>query len=173
MSGLTDLFTSHREPRVDYGFLIVHRDVLFDPSMSIERLRAEYLRLTDEQDARDAQRAEEDEARRLTRSRIIRIARDRVKANSPRPPRPGTHCVYRYFSADGQLLYVGYTASAASRDQGHSQASPWYSRAFRRSFETFGSKEDALIAEWVAIQDEAPLYNKVSAYGQGIPRGER
>jgi excinuclease UvrABC nuclease subunit len=69
-------------------------------------------------------------------------------------------CLYRHFDAGGDLLYVGMSRNAAARLRGHKNAS-WYDDIASITIEHFETKAAAADAEWRAIQDEHPKFNKL------------
>lgn len=66
--------------------------------------------------------------------------------------------LYRYFSRGGRLLYVGITCDPATRNWQHRSA-VWFSVATLVRYELFPSRNLALIAESIAIEDEGPDFN--------------
>ena len=78
------------------------------------------------------------------------------KAQAAKP----TH-LYRHFSKDGELLYVGVSLSTLQRLGQHASNSEWYARIARVDIEQFPSREEALEAERRAIMDERPKHNIV------------
>lgn len=71
----------------------------------------------------------------------------------------GNQCqLYRHFSKDGELLYVGISRSALLRISGHKNAEWFPSGLF--TVENFPSREDAETAERKAIKEEKPKYNR-------------
>lgn len=68
--------------------------------------------------------------------------------------------VYRYWAADGTLLYVGMTSALDMRDSGHRTASPWYGEVARRTHTEYADRPTAAAAEAAAITTERPLYNR-------------
>ena len=67
--------------------------------------------------------------------------------------------LYRHYSKDGQLLYIGISLSAAHRLGQHKEHSHWYSRIARVEIERFESRQQALTAEREAIAKERPAHN--------------
>ena len=67
--------------------------------------------------------------------------------------------VYRFFDADGRLLYVGVTNDTGRRTQQHRQFAPWWDVATSCQFERYPSRLDALEAEATAIRAEHPIHN--------------
>lgn len=67
--------------------------------------------------------------------------------------------LYRYYDADGNLLYVGITDSISRRAHQHHKNAQWHEHAVRAELEHFRNREDALQAESIAIREEEPLYN--------------
>ena len=71
--------------------------------------------------------------------------------------------LYRYFDAQGRLLYVGVTATA-KREAQHSKGSRWYSYASRCEKTAFPNMTLARQAEGKAILLELPIFNFVGRY---------
>lgn len=67
--------------------------------------------------------------------------------------------LYRHFSRTGKLLYVGISYSAFVRLSQHSDNSHWFDKIKIVKIQKFNSREEALIAEKIAIEKEKPLYN--------------
>ncbi|MFG6084244.1 hypothetical protein ACEUZ9_000493 [Paracoccus litorisediminis] len=67
--------------------------------------------------------------------------------------------LYRHFSKDGELLYVGISLPAVARLKQHKSRAPWYSKIDRITIERFPSRADALLAEGRAICTERPVHN--------------
>ncbi len=67
--------------------------------------------------------------------------------------------LYRHFSADGGLLYVGTSANPLARTLSHSADSLWLVQTTLISIEWFISDLEANRAEIEAIQSEGPQYN--------------
>jgi predicted GIY-YIG superfamily endonuclease len=72
---------------------------------------------------------------------------------------PGHWFVYRLFSSDGSLLYVGITWSAKARWAKHRAKKPWWSQVSLAQVECFDGEREALAAEMEAIRDERPRFN--------------
>lgn len=70
-----------------------------------------------------------------------------------------THCLYRHFAADGELLYVGISLCAVNRLGQHKEHSTWFDRIARVDIERLETREAALAAERLAIVEERPVYN--------------
>ncbi len=69
------------------------------------------------------------------------------------------HFVYRVYSHDGTLLYVGSTCDVWSRIEMHSREAHWFDWAYRVDIEEFNDKRQALAAEKSAIVTEGPIGN--------------
>lgn len=74
------------------------------------------------------------------------------------------HHVYRYYSADDSILYIGCTNDLVARHRQHSTKAEWFSQSVRRSHETFPDKWHGRVAERAAIIVNRPLYNKTFNY---------
>lgn len=70
-----------------------------------------------------------------------------------------TCALYRHFNTDGVLLYVGMTSAPAQRMTHHASNSAWGREVATVTLEWFDSKQEALEAERVAIETEAPRNN--------------
>ena len=68
-------------------------------------------------------------------------------------------CVYRFFAADGTLLYIGCTVRGDQRIDKHRYSTPWFEQAANITLEHFGSWLAASHAEAAAIITESPKYN--------------
>lgn len=71
--------------------------------------------------------------------------------------------LYRHFSPDGRLLYVGISINALSRLTAHLSGSAWAEQIARVEIERFPSRRAALDAERKAIRAECPKFNIVHA----------
>ena len=97
------------------------------------------------------------ERRRFLRSYAMTEVCKR-RTTEPATCAPGAQ-LYRHFNEWGELLYVGVSLSAAVRLGGHRNTSGWFSEIAFITIEHFDTREDALIAEEIAIQKEDPIYN--------------
>ena len=68
--------------------------------------------------------------------------------------------VYRCYSADGQLLYIGSTNRWAAREAMHVQKSPWWPDVARIDKSPQRNIGIARRVEAAAIRDEAPVHNR-------------
>lgn len=68
--------------------------------------------------------------------------------------------LYRFYAADGSVLYIGQTCNFLARLRGHYTSSPWWPEVDRWTREPYESLGDVLDAEILAIQTEAPKYNR-------------
>lgn len=75
--------------------------------------------------------------------------------------------LYRLYSADGELLYVGITHSPSERFARHARDNSWWPLVAKRTVAWCSDRDQALRLEAAAVRDEAPLHN---AYLQGPPR---
>jgi hypothetical protein len=82
-------------------------------------------------------------------------------ASEARPATSGPQrtALYRHFDAQGRLLYVGISLSAFNRLSGHAHCSGWFARIASVTIEWYGSREDARLAERLAIFKENPKHN--------------
>ena len=75
----------------------------------------------------------------------------------------GPSCLYRYYDAQGVLLYVGITKDPDKRRRQHELRSEWYPHAGEPVIEWFDDRASALTAERAAIHDERPVFNRTGA----------
>jgi hypothetical protein len=67
--------------------------------------------------------------------------------------------VYRFFDADGRLLYVGMTNNLRSRWTAHAAEKPWWPEVASQSATWFGTRTEAAAAESAALKTENPVHN--------------
>lgn len=67
--------------------------------------------------------------------------------------------LYRFFGADGRLLYVGITGSLSERLMSHNSDKPWFAEIVNATFQHYKTRAEAMRAEQRAILREGPLYN--------------
>ncbi|MDX3109558.1 GIY-YIG nuclease family protein [Nonomuraea angiospora] len=75
--------------------------------------------------------------------------------------------LYRFFDADGTLLYVGITDSPLGRHGQHAATQRWWHLVKTATFEHHPTRDLALAAETEAIKTEHPAFN---AAGNDNPR---
>lgn len=80
------------------------------------------------------------------------------------------HCIaeqrtalYRFYDAQGELLYVGITNDPWRRWRQHVQEKPWYPQVKHQSVTWYDSKSAASKAETRAIRAERPEFNIAGA----------
>lgn len=91
------------------------------------------------------------------------IALFREARENPTTPRPVPHVVYRFYDADGALLYVGMTSDFKGRHRAHELRSPWYRFAVRHTTQDAESEDVARVVEREAIKSESPIFNGTGA----------
>lgn len=69
-------------------------------------------------------------------------------------------CVYRCFTADGSLVYIGSTSTRLKRLKIHETQSGWWPEVADVKTDRFPTIFEARAAERLAIIAEAPAYNK-------------
>lgn len=80
---------------------------------------------------------------------------------------PGMHeetpacrtALYRFYDAAGQLLYVGITGDAKARWRQHAKEKEWWPQVAHKRIAWFSSRDEAAVAERLAIVAEAPRFN--------------
>ena len=68
------------------------------------------------------------------------------------------HTVYRAYGTDDRLLYVGCTAKGLSR-MAQQQSKEWWQKTLYMTFQHFATRDEALLAEAEAIENEDPIHN--------------
>jgi predicted GIY-YIG superfamily endonuclease len=69
------------------------------------------------------------------------------------------HTLYRFWSRDGVLLYIGITSDAFTRFKAHSRSKDWFLEVHSATLDHFESRDELAEAEIAAIKREKPLYN--------------
>lgn len=81
--------------------------------------------------------------------------------------------LYRFYDADGELLYIGITSNPGARWKRHAGDKPWWTEVASTTIEHFGTREDVEVAERSAIRAERPKYNRQHNSSNGSTRGSR
>ncbi len=69
------------------------------------------------------------------------------------------HALYRFFAADGTLLYIGLTMNPGTRWKAHSKDKPWWTEVANVTVEVYPDRRSVEAAEVSAIKSEKPKYN--------------
>ena len=69
--------------------------------------------------------------------------------------------LYRLYSAEGNLLYVGITSDPARRFSQHAGEKKWWPQVVRRDVEWYETRDGALAAEEAAIRSKQPVWNEL------------
>lgn len=77
------------------------------------------------------------------------------------------HTLYRFFSSEGELLYVGMTHNIMARWVEHKREKDWYTEIAYGTTEHFPDRAQLKAAELQAIRSESPKHNKT-----GVPRNK-
>lgn len=80
-----------------------------------------------------------------------------------------THVLYRFYSATGQLLYVGITMNPPNRFKSHRDSKEWWGLVSGITVENYRSRKELMQAERRAIKVERPKYNIVHNKQQKTP----
>lgn len=70
-----------------------------------------------------------------------------------------TWAVYRFFDADGTLLYVGCSGAFVTRMEQHRGERDWFTEIALVQVEHHAKRDLGLAAEATAIRTESPRYN--------------
>lgn len=89
-----------------------------------------------------------------------------VTGSLPTRPGPGYTAVYRFYTADDALLYIGICDEPLKRWYSHAVDKAWWPDVARFRVVWFPSRDEALSAEREAIIAEKPMHNVV---WNGIP----
>ncbi len=85
-----------------------------------------------------------------------------IKVQNLKPePKTRSTQLYRHYSKDGTLLYVGVSLSAIKRLSEHNKESRWFPTISRVEIETYATREEALQKEKQTIKEETPLWNRM------------
>ena len=70
--------------------------------------------------------------------------------------------LYRHYNSAGQLLYVGQTMTMFARMliHAHGRDTHWVREVATITLVHYNSRAEARDAEWLAVNEEKPLYNK-------------
>lgn len=68
--------------------------------------------------------------------------------------------LYRFWDAEGSLLYVGVSNFLTGRFKGHARRSVWWPDIATLALETYATRRDVLDAEHRAILREGPIFNR-------------
>lgn len=80
----------------------------------------------------------------------------------------GRTALYRHYDENDRLLYVGISGAPENRMRWHKRHATWVERAVRFTGIWYGTRFAALAAEWKAITEEDPLFNR-----HGVKRMKR
>lgn len=69
--------------------------------------------------------------------------------------------LYRFYNAEGRLLYVGITSVGPSRWKQHAIEKGWWTEVASITIEHFDTRAEATLAERSAIQAEHPMHNVI------------
>lgn len=69
--------------------------------------------------------------------------------------------LYRFYDADGALLYVGITGVGIVRWYAHAVDKAWWTQVASVKLEHFATRDEALAAESAAILAERPRHNVI------------
>lgn len=75
--------------------------------------------------------------------------------------------IYRLFAADDTLLYIGIAKRFGTRWEQHARVQPWWPHVEHQTVRWLPSREDARLAEDVAIKAERPVYNIAGSPWEG------
>lgn len=78
--------------------------------------------------------------------------------------------LYRWWRADGTLLYVGKSVSLFARIAAHRKSSEFFAAAATMTIQRLESEAELAVAEVQAIRDEHPLFNVMHNRNGGIPK---
>jgi len=87
-----------------------------------------------------------------------------VEDPTEEPSRP--QALYRFFDAEGSLLYVGITNALLTRLSSHERTKPWWADVTTVTVEHYEDRDSVLLAETAAIVLEGPAHNAMRSVGQ-------
>lgn len=68
--------------------------------------------------------------------------------------------LYRFFNADGDLLYVGISLNPFTRWKQHRSEKPWWVEVVNVTIQHYDDRETVSLAELDATKNERPRYNR-------------
>lgn len=83
-----------------------------------------------------------------------------------------SHTLYRFFDAEGRLLYVGRTINPGRRWREHERHADWFADVATATRVAYPDADDLADAEIAAIQTERPLHNVAHAVREKRARAE-
>lgn len=78
--------------------------------------------------------------------------------------------VYRHYDSDNILLYIGISQDFLSRTFMHKRSAHWWRQIATIKVEHFSAREDAEIAEKLAIIKERPIFNTTYSTDPLLPQ---
>jgi len=82
------------------------------------------------------------------------------KTASPRkPPPPKGRWMYRLWSADDRLLYIGITDRGKTREREHARSKSWWPEVHHVTYQRVHTRAELRFLEAEAIRRERPKYN--------------
>ena len=87
------------------------------------------------------------------------VANARRLAQRGSVPQPQSAVLYRFFDAEGTLLYTGISRAFLNRLGQHRRGLEWFREVHTITLEHFDTRKEASAAERVAILEERPLHN--------------
>lgn len=93
-----------------------------------------------------------------------------VATRPSEPPHEGAAAVYRFYNADGALLYIGSTSRPAVRWYQHKTTKEWWSSVASYSLTWWPDRAEAFAEEYRSIRGEAPLHNAMGVFPFGTPQ---
>lgn len=71
------------------------------------------------------------------------------------------HGLYRFFSVDSVLLYVGISVDPGRRLTQHAAVKDWWREIATITISQYPDRTSVLVAEKIAIEEEKPVYNVI------------
>lgn len=76
--------------------------------------------------------------------------------------------VYRFYAADGSLIYVGITNSLQARFLRHSEGKPWWPEVARKTVRWYPTRVEAATAEDAVLIALSPRFNSQKRSGPAV-----
>jgi plasmid replication initiation protein len=80
------------------------------------------------------------------------------------------HTLYRHFSSDNRLLYIGRSKSKFRRLAEHEKFSRWFEEVTATTYEHYDTHKQLVDAEHIAIHNEQPIFNVAHNSGAKISK---
>lgn len=89
----------------------------------------------------------------------LKLIEEAEKNPQPVPARVKGRWLYRLWSADNRLLYIGITDRGHAREREHARLKPWWLEVHHATYEPVSTRAELRHWEAISIRKERPKYN--------------